>query len=112
MAVRSKNPLVSATLIAGVSISFVLIIAGLALAISRPIGLSVSTPPPSDLVKAISDGDPASLITAGIFVLMLTPFARVLVLLDEFARARESSFVVISIVVLCLLITSIAIGMY
>ena len=109
---KSKNPLVSITLIAGVSISFVLLIAGLALSVGRPVGLSASAPQPSSIVQGAVEGDPGALITAGILVLMLTPFARVVVLLYEFARAREGSFVAISIVVLCLLITSIAIGMY
>lgn len=109
---KSKNPLVSITLIAGVSASFVLLIGGLAFSIGQPVGLSERAPAPQEIVRGLSYGDPAAIITAGILVLMLTPFARVVVLLYEFVRAREGSFVVISIVVLCLLITSIAIGMY
>lgn len=108
---KSKNPLVSLTLIIGVSVSFVLLIAGLAQSILHPVDLLGTAPTPREAMDGVRQGDAAATITLGILALMLTPFARVVMMVYEFARAREGPFVAISIVVLCLLFTSIAIGM-
>jgi uncharacterized membrane protein len=108
--VKPRNPLVAATLLAGVTISFVLLAVGFLQAIADPVPLIAETPTPYVALRGALSGEASATIMAGLLVLMLTPFARVIVLLYEFARAREGSFVAISIVVLCLLVTSIAIS--
>jgi uncharacterized membrane protein len=94
-----------------VAISFVLVLVGLFQAMLQPQPLIVPSPAPGEIASGIRAGSPAATVMAGLLVLMLTPFARVLVLGFEFARQREGPFVAISIVVLLLLITSIVIGM-
>lgn len=107
---NAKNPLVARTLMIGVAVSFVLIAIGLVEAMLHPQPLLVTSPSPAEVAGGIFRANAAATVMAGLLVLMLTPFARVVVLLYEFARDREGSFVAISIVVLFLLIASIAIS--
>ena len=107
---NGRNPIVARTLVAGVAISFVLLAIGVIEAIVDPIPLIQRTPGVEEAVRGVLRGDAAATMTAGLLVLMLTPFARVVVLIFDFARKREGSFVIISVVVLLLLFTSIAIS--
>ena len=51
-------------------------------------------------------------IHIGILALLLTPFARVVVLVAQAARQRDLSFVFVSFGVLLLLITTILVGLF
>ena len=61
-------------------------------------------------MRGLVRGDATATIDAGLLVLMATPIARVLVLVVEFIRFRETPFALISIVVLFLLAASVTIG--
>ena len=105
-----KDPVVAHVLLAGVIVSFVLIIAGLTEAVLSGGGMEISKRGMSALVLGLVHGDATATIDAVLLVLMATPIARVLVLVVEFIRSRETPFALISIVVLFLLAASVTIG--
>lgn len=80
------------TLIAGVMVSFVLLISGLVL-------------------QQMPGFDSRSLLEAGIIILLGTPVARVLILAIGLMRARETSFALVAFCILLLLSVSVAIGL-
>jgi uncharacterized membrane protein len=108
--VKGRHPVVAVTLVAGVAISFVLLVIGVIEAMIDPLPLIQRSPGVGEALRGMLRGDAAATMTAGLLVLMLTPFARVVVLIFDFARKREGPFVIISVVVLLLLFTSIAIS--
>jgi len=109
---RARGAITARVLRDGVLLSFALLLVG-------TISLVVADRPADDLhasdlkhaASQIRDFDLSVLIHLGLIVLMLTPFARMVVLLYEFARDRESAFVAISLGVLLLMIASIIIGL-
>ena len=108
---KTRSPLTAKVLRDGVLLSFALLLLGtiFVLVADRP----VDSLHASDLKHAgsqIHDGDLSVFIHIGLIVLMLTPFARIVVLVYEFARERESAFVAISLGVLLFMIASIVIG--
>lgn len=102
----------SVALRSGVTVSFVLLTAG----VVRSIGAGPAGPlrPQnfSDTLAGVIRFEAAPLIHVGLLVLLLTPFARVVALVLEFARERDRTFVAVSFGVLFLLITTIMIGMW
>lgn len=80
------------TLIAGVMVSFVLLISGLVL-------------------QQMPGFDSRYLLEAGIIILLGTPVARVLILAIGLMRARETSFAFVAFCILLLLSVSVAIGL-
>lgn len=102
----------STTLLAGVVVSFVFLTCALAfdmISTGRTANIA-----PDQVRRVLADalhGDPAALAHIGILVLLATPFARVVVLVTEFIRARDRAFTAISIGVLLMLGLSIAIGL-
>lgn len=105
---QSRHPLVAWTLNGGVLLSFALLVLGLLESLIRPAGSE--KPGVYDIPAGLIAGDPASTVTAGLVVLMLTPLIRVVVLTFEFIRERDTPFAMISIGVLLLLAISIAIS--
>jgi uncharacterized membrane protein len=59
------------------------------------------------VLRGAAQGDGASLIQAGLLVLIATPVARVVMLLFGFVRARQWTYVVLSIIVLAALTVSL-----
>jgi uncharacterized membrane protein len=109
---KGREIAVSVTLIAGVAVSAVLLVAGLALLFARPAPvepLAAGALPAA--FEALTELDPAAFLHLGLLVLMFTPVARVVVLLMEFVRRREWAFAAVSLGVLFLLTGAVIIGL-
>jgi Protein of unknown function (DUF1634) len=105
---KSATSAVASTLLAGVVASCALLVAGLLWYGLRP------SPIRQLDIHALRQPwvlDSTMFLHVGLLVLMLTPFARVVVLLVEFVREREFSFAFISFVVLLLLSLGVTIGL-
>ena len=96
------------TLRLGVWASASLMIVGLILAWPsagslRPPG---ENPSPGEVLRSLLSGslDPVTLIFAGLLLLMLTPFLRVLTAAVGFAAERDGRFVAVSLVVFAMLL--------
>lgn len=109
---KGESTAVANALRAGVALSFILLVVGLALALAHPAATPLSPRQLPGMASAIRTGDAAMVIHIGILVLLLTPFARVVVLVAQFARQRDLSFVFVSFGVLLLLITTILVGLF
>ena len=92
----------------GVWSSATLMVVGLALAWLSPgsLHLPKENPSPNQVVRELLAGslDPVTLIFAGLLLLMLTPFLRVLTAAIGFAAERDRAFVVVALVVLAMLV--------
>lgn len=82
-------------LVTGVTVSAILLLAGLALFLASP-------------------GSPlaGTLLTVGLFALMGTPMLRVVVSFAEYVRMRDWFFMATTIVVLAVLATSVILALY
>lgn len=93
---------------AGVWGSAMLIIIGLILvwALGVDIPLPSENPSPSDVLGRMTSGsfDPFTLIFAGLILLMLTPFLRVLTAAIGFAVEKDRPFTIVSLVIFAMLI--------
>lgn len=63
-------------------------------------------PPPGEVFRTLFSGsiDPVTLMFAGLLLLMLTPFLRVLTAAVGFAAEKDRTFVVVALVVLAMLL--------
>lgn len=110
---RNRSQATSITLSVGVAVSFVLLIIGIVEELLHP-GSSASAMlfgNRASILPSIARGEPIATLHLGLLVLMLTPLTRVVVLIIEFARHREFSFVAISTGVLFLLMISVVVGL-
>lgn len=73
--------------------------------------LSTEVLPFQEIPGAIADGNPSGLIDLGILFMMLTPVMTVLVIALSFSRLGEKKFVTLTLGVLAILATSIAISL-
>lgn len=102
---------VSRTLRVGVAVSFAFLVLGLLRALTdTPVAL-LDPGISAELFAEAATGDASALIHLGLLALMVTPLLRVGVLISHFLRARERTFALIAIGVLCLLVVSIAVGL-
>ena len=101
---------VSRTLTAGTAVSLSLMAAGLVLSLARGGPLPDAATPLGGLAAGLQAGDPATLMSLGLLVLLATPAARVAVLAWQFARRREWIFVAVSLTVLGVLAAGVLIG--
>jgi uncharacterized membrane protein len=62
------------------------------------------------LLTGLGHGDPASIVAAGLLLLVLTPVLRVAVSILTFAYQRDAVFVVVTAFVLAVLIASFFLG--
>jgi uncharacterized membrane protein len=112
-AVAERERWISRVLWGGVLLSSVLIVLGMLLLVVRdgsnpdtgPIRLSVSS-----LFAGLPGLDPYSVIGLGLFVLILTPFSRVLISIGSFVEERDTAFVSMTLFVLAVLLVSVAVG--
>jgi uncharacterized membrane protein len=99
---------VGRSLRAGVWSSAGLMIIGLALAwlSGSSLGLPKENPTPGEVFRGLLSGsfDPVTLIFAGLLLLMLTPFVRVLTAAIGFAAERDRTFVIVALVVFIMLL--------
>jgi uncharacterized membrane protein len=104
---------ISRILWGGVLLSTVLLVLGLGLLLVRdasnpdtgPFRLSVP-----GLLAGLLALDPYAVIALGLFVLILTPFTRVLISIGSFVQERDSAFVAMTLFVLVVLVASVALG--
>ena len=104
------NEVVHKMLMAGLTISTVLIVAGLILSgISRqPVPTSASGF--RQALQDLKSGSPAGLLNMGILILIATPIIRVFGSLAEFIYRRDWRYAAITALVLLVLAVSLAIG--
>ncbi len=99
------NRFVGTALAIGVALSFVIIVWGAVLYLVWP----PAPPEPltvSGVLGGAADLNAAATVNLGLFVLLITPVARVLAALVAFAVERDKKYVLISLVVLAVLMFS------
>lgn len=105
------NKRVARVLRIGSIASTVLIVIGLLMLLlerSQDVGAALSL---GRLLTSIEDVHPAAFLTLGILAMIITPIARVFVLVGGFYTHRDRAFVVIGSVVLAILLLSILLGL-
>jgi uncharacterized membrane protein len=91
--------------------SAALLVVGGALVLAGQMHPPGSKPPQlAEIARRAVGGDGEAVIEAGLLLLMLTPFARVVVLAAGWLVARDWAFAAVAVVVLLLLAISIALG--
>lgn len=99
---------ISWTLRLGVWSSAALMITGLLIAwlSAGSLHLPGENPPPGEVFHRLLSGsvDPTTLIFAGLLLLMLTPFLRVLTAAVAFAVEKDRAFVIVALIVLAMLL--------
>lgn len=98
------------TLLGGLCLSAVLLVAGLLAMLAQG---EVSAPPSQPLGTLVRDSlklQGPALTALGLLVLMITPILRVIVLLCGWALEREWRFTAVAFAVLALLIASLLLG--
>lgn len=98
------------TLLGGLSVSAVLLVAGILAMLAQ--GEPAATPhqPLGELVRESTQFKGPALTVLGLLVLMITPILRVVILLLGWTLQREWRFSAVSLVVLVLLIVSLLLG--
>ena len=101
---------------AGVWISAGLILIGLAFAwiSGSPLRLPAENPKPDEVFRSLVAGtlDPITLIFAGLLLLMLTPFLRVLTAAIGFAVEKDHPFVIVALVVFSMLLAELIFSLH
>jgi uncharacterized membrane protein len=98
----------------GVLVSGIFLLTGFALAVVRGttgIAGRIGTLPLRSLGGALAAGDPWAFLFLGVFVLAITPVARVAIALVGFENAKDRPFVAITGFVLAVLLTSLVLGL-
>lgn len=103
---------VSNVLRTGVLLSFVLLVGGLVASMFEQAAAVLTPASPGLLIGAALRLDSTALIHLGLLVLMLTPVARVVVLVAHFVSEREVPFALVSMGVLCLVIAAVVVGLF
>jgi uncharacterized membrane protein len=96
---------------AGFALSAIVLVLGAAWSIFDRHPLSTEVLPFRDIPGALADGNPSAVIDLGILIMMLTPVLAVVVIALNFSRLGERKFVSLSLGVLAILVTSIAISL-
>jgi uncharacterized membrane protein len=105
--------LVSRTLLGGLILSCLLLVAGLTLAFRSGEPRPPGAPPPfRNLISFALSGDGVALLELGLLALMITPVVRVGVLAIGWWAARDRRFSLVAIGVLGLLVASILLGLH
>jgi uncharacterized membrane protein len=94
----------------GFALSAVVLVIGAAWSLVDRHPLATEVLPFQEIPGALADGNPSAVIDLGILVMMLTPVLTVLVIAMNFSRLGERKFVTLSLGVLAILVTSIAIS--
>jgi len=107
---RQVDHLIHHTLLIGVSMSAILLILGLLIMLVRDTPFPEVAPSLSEILRQAFMANGAGLIYLGLLLLMITPVARVMMLVYGYARIGWWRFVLISLMVLLLLGTGLALG--
>ncbi|HID63240.1 MAG TPA: DUF1634 domain-containing protein [Anaerolineae bacterium] len=102
--------LIHYTLLAGVSMSAILLVAGLFTMLARGTPQPEVTLSPGEILHQAFMANGVGLIYLGLLLLMITPVARVVMLVYGYARIGWWPFALISLLVLLLLGTGLALG--
>jgi uncharacterized membrane protein len=102
--------LIHYTLLAGVSTSAILLILGLLIMLVRDAPRPEAAPPLSEILRQAFMGNGTDLIYLGLLLLMITPVARVMMLIYGYARIGWWRFALISLLVLLLLGIGLTLG--
>lgn len=105
------NHLIHYTLRTGVSISATLLIAGLFIVLVRNTPRPEAPPPLTEILRLAFMANGVGLIYLGLLLLIITPVARVVMLIYGYARVGWQRFALISLLVLLLLGTGFALGL-
>jgi uncharacterized membrane protein len=65
---------------------------------------------PIEAIRQLLQGDPIGLLSLGIMLLIITPLARILVAMAEFAKGKEWRMVAVSLIVVAIVGIAILIG--
>jgi uncharacterized membrane protein len=102
--------LIHYTLLAGVSMSAILLMAGLFIVTVRDTPRPKIAPPFSEILRMAFRANEVGWLYLGLLLLMITPVARVMMLVYGYARIGWWRFALISLLVLVLLGTGFALG--
>lgn len=102
--------LVHYTLLAGASMSAILLMAGLFIVLVRGTPRPEVAPPLSEILRQAFMTNGVDLIYLGLLLLMITPVVRVMMLVYGYARIGWRRFSLISLLVLLLLGIGLALG--
>lgn len=99
------------TLLAGLWLSVIVMLAGFILAAVSGIHQVSHVTPLQDVVSGLQSGRASSVLSLGILLLFATPFAGVLVALVQFLRLRDVPFIWVTVVLLVILVIGFAIAL-
>ena len=103
--------LIHYTLRAGVSMSAILLTVGLSIVVVRDTPRPRVAPPLSEILRLAFTANEVGLLYLGLLLLMITPVAVVMMLVYGYARIGWWRFALISLLILLLLGTGLALGM-
>jgi uncharacterized membrane protein len=107
---RQIDHLIHYTLLAGVSTSAILLTLGLLITLVRDTPRPEVAPPLSEILRQAFMANGVDLIYLGLLLLMITPVARVMMLVYGYARIGWWRFALISLLVVVLLGIGLALG--
>jgi uncharacterized membrane protein len=97
-------------LLAGVLISAILLMSGLSIVLIQGTLLPEIAPIPSEILSHAFKANGVGLIYLGLLLLMMTPVARVAMLVYGYARIGWWRFALVSLLVLLLLVAGLVLG--
>ena len=103
--------LIHYTLLTGVSVSAILLVAGLFIVLVRGTPRPEVAPPLSEILRQAFMANGVDLIYLGLLLLMVTPVMRVVMLVYGYARISWWRFALVSLLVLLLLGMGLALGL-
>lgn len=101
---------VSRVLGVGIVSAVALMLAGLVLGVVKGEGVPAHVVPLADLVAGLTALDPAAWLSAGLLVLVATPFVRVGGSIIAFAVERDRRYVLVTAVVLAVMCLGVLLG--
>jgi uncharacterized membrane protein len=101
---------VSRVLGAGIAAAVALMLSGLVLGVANGEGVPSHVVPLADLVSGLTAPDPAAWLSAGLLVLVATPFVRVGGSIIAFAAERDRRYVLVTAVVLAIMCLGVLLG--
>ena len=108
--VEDVNRMIYHTLRAGTLACAVLLLAALAYVAASGTAIPTDVVPIPDLVAALGRLTPAAVLSVGLLLLILTPVARVALSVGYFAREKDATYVLVTLIVLANLIAGLVLG--
>jgi uncharacterized membrane protein len=107
---RSLNDAVHQILIVGLVISTFLLVAGLILDVIQRTELPAAALSPGEAFQRVLQLRPSGFLSLGLIVLMFTPVVRVIGSIIVFAWERDRRYMLVTLFVLAVMITSVVLG--